>query len=285
MNPIGEFTRLRPDDNVTPPDLDAIWQRVVEPDQPVEHHRRWWLPAAAGAAVIVGVVAIGVASSRPASAPSVADTVTSTLPAVEPIESEETFEGPVFEAGDAPFWGVTADGWQLTDFVRTTGDHEMVELFAGPDGLAVSWIAIVRATSEPFGDVFESDRSSADAPIESQYVATDGGTDILVAAGISVDRALPIPDDFVASQSAAALEQGDQYRFEHDDGGLILVEVWPGGIPRAESILAESPDAVLVRHGFWVSEFTTTSSDINPTDIIVEVPENDWTAASQALDL
>lgn len=333
MNSLDDFARLRPDEGAaTADELDDIWNELVG-DEPATHRdepdlgqppRRRFAFVGAAAVLALGVVAIASFADRaeapPAVSESFADTSTPT-PTVTTVFSSE--DDGAIEAGDPPLWGITEDGWTLAEFEdHTDGPLEMVRLFAGPDGLATSWVAVVHGMSEPLLPIGSepSDVNSAGSPISTQRVATDEGSKLVIAGGVSGEQAMSLfravqnggaaPDGFVETDSADAAVRTIQYRFVSETGETIDVEVQGAGVPRYETersaATAEEPwDAtagvdessiayageytLLLRNGFWVSRVITSAPSDSPTTfsrlapLVQLVSPDEWDAARSAV--
>lgn len=309
MNSIDDFARMRPE--VTPPSseqLDSIWsavtgdeivedradERAVEPTARPRTRRRFAAVGAA-AAVLVGVVGIAAFAERAEAPPSMSDVVTAGDVATD--------------AGEPPLWGVAEAGWSLVEFDdRTKGPVDMVRLFAGPDGLATSWVAIVNGMSEPLLPIGTVERTG-DSPerITTQRVATENGSAVVIGAGVTNDDAMSVfrathgdatlPGGFVESNSVDAIVRTIRYRFENDAGQVIDVETTGGGIPNYDGqverwgsesdierggvdesavlLLDGEERVVIARSGFWV---TTMSADPAVVADLQPVTAAEWEA-------
>lgn len=319
MNSLDDFARLRPQRNAaTAEELDEIWAKLADTGSesdtelvgpgstgqpymtargapaPGSGRRRLALIGAA-ASLVVGVVAIAAVSDRAAAPPAVGDTAIAPTTAASPNATETTMAPAAsetqVEADDPPRWGVSADGWQLAQFDDVTdGPDGMLRLFAGPDGLAQSWVVVVEGMSEPLVDNTATDGESA--LISSQSVATESGSALIVGGGVDDDTAMAVfrasqaqgslPDGFVETETTAdATTRTIRYRFVHDDGETISIDVQGAGVPRYRTELAaataveawEASDGadeasvayvgeytLLIRHGFWVSRIITSAS-------------------------
>ncbi len=333
MNSLDDFAQLRPDEvAATTEDLDAIWSGVAE-DDPIEgrddssagrHGRRRFALIGAAAAVALGVVAIASVSNRADAPPAVSESSLAVTSSPDPdpdptVATVSTIPVAVVEAGEPPLWGIAEDGWTLEEFDdRTNGPLDMVRLFAGPDGLATSWVAIVSGMSEPLLPigVEPGDGASSLSLISSQRVATEDGSVAVIAGGVSDDQAMSVfravqngevpPDGFVETESADAAVRTIRYRFVDGDGQTIDIETQGAGTPRYETersvatadefwdATASVDDAsiayvgeytLLLRNGFWVTRVVTSAPDDAPTtfarlaSLVQPVSLDEWEAA------
>jgi hypothetical protein len=332
MNSLDDFARLRPDESAaTADELDAIWNELVgepsverrtEPDErPPARRRLAFLGAAA--VIALGVVAIASFADRADAPPAVSGTsvaVTTTPAPTASIAPGSAVSDAAIDAGEPPLWGITEDAWRLAEFEdRTNGPLEMVRLFAGPDGLATSWVAVVSGMSEPLLPIGAEpgDGASAASPISSQRVATEDGSMAVIAGGVSGDQAMSVfravqnggapPDGFVETDSADAAVRTMRYRFVNGAGETIDIEVQGAGIPsyeteRSVATAEESWDGtagvdesnvayvgeytLLLRNGFWVTRVVTSAPDDAPSTftrlaaLVQLVSVDEWEAAT-----
>jgi len=194
----------------------------------------------------------------------------------------------------------------------------LMRLFAGPDGLAESWVAVVEGVSEPLvnGGVDDEMDDGTVQEISSQRIATEDGSFIVIGGGVADRAALTVfrasragealPEGFVeTSSSVDAATRIMRYEFAHDDGETVSVEVQGAGAPRfrteSASATAEEPwddtpgidegrisfvgeYTLLMRNGFWVTRVTTSAAPDDPDTfgrlvrLVEPVPETEFRA-------
>ena len=312
MNSLDDFARLRPDvDAATAGELEDLWNDVVVDDiersrrdaqRPVRRRRLAFIGAAA--VLGLGVVAIASFADRAEAPPSMSESslVDPSAPPTPPMSSVSVPGwdiGGSIEAGEPPLWGVVEEGWSLAEYSdHSDGPLDTVRLYAGPNGLATSWVAVVSGMSEPLAPIgFEpDDPETGPSPISTQRIATEAGSMAVIAGGVSDVQAMAVfsavrdggapPDGFVETDSAEAAVRTIRYRFVNEMGEWIDVEVQGAGVPRYEversaataeegwdstagvdesSIAYAGQYTLLLRNGFWVSRVITSAPSDSPT--------------------
>ncbi len=322
MNSVEDFARLRPEATAASDEqLESIWNAIAndEPapdgadEQEAESPERFpmsrrFTAVGAAAAVLIGVVAIATFANRAEAPPVMSEQLSDPADVVTAGDVDVVTAGDVVtDAGEPPLWGATEDEWRLVEFDdRTNGPVDMVRLFAGPEGLATSWVAVVNGMSEPLLPIGTVTRSG-DSPerISTQRVATVDGSAAVIGAGVSDAEAMSVfraarseaalPDGFVESPSADAAVRTIRYRFENDAGSVIEVETTGGGIPSYDGrverwgsepdvervgadesavlLLDDDDRTVIARTGFWV---TTISADAAVVADVELVSAEEW---------
>lgn len=349
MNSLDDFARLRPDlEPATSDDLDAIWSTVTEsavtdsvatgaPSDELAGNRssrgsaaaragrRRLAVVGAAASLVVGVVAIAALSERAEAPPAVSQTVpddgesgpsTVAHSVVDPFVPVDVD----FDAGEPPLWGVAEAGWTLVEFEdRAEGPIDSFRLFAGPDGLATSWVGVVSSMSDPYLPAPDGrdDGIDGNEAISVQRFATEElGSVALLAGGVSKSVAMDVfrsveaggepTNGFVESSPASAAVRTIRYRFVDEAGQFIDVDVQGAGVPRFEverdaATATESWDAtpgvdaasiayageytLLLRNGFWVTRIVTSAPPDSPTtftrlaELVQLTPRDEWEAA------
>lgn len=348
MNSLDDFALLRPEHGVaTADELAALWPAddVDAPGQAAadqipdvttatetpsgrgmsRSRRRRLVLAGTAASLVLGVVAIAAVADRadapPASVESLAGdsdgaTPDDTSPTSGPPSAPTPSDAPT-EVGEPPRWGVVADGWTLTAFDdRTEQPTDSLHLFAGPDGVATSWVLVVDGMSPPFLPVdpqAQGRRGDDLFPISMQRVDPVDGNAVVIAGGVSDEQAMAVfravrtggspPDGFVETDSASAAVRTIRYRFTSEAGDTIEIDVKGAGVPQYDSdrSLATAEEAwdrtdgvdqsniayvgeytLLLRNGFWVTTVVTSADPEDPdaftrlAELVQVVSAEEW---------
>jgi hypothetical protein len=311
MNTIDDFAQLRP--AVDPPSrehLAGLWSdiagepatadlreaegdspSVADPTQVIVdldvarrsgRSTRRFAIAGAAASLALGVGALALFSGR-ADAPVIDRNAGS--PAVSTPASTQVIDGQadIGEIGEPPMWGMSVPGWTLTEFDDNIGERsergETVRLFAGPDGVEESWVAIVSGMSDPLApigsavpllpyvlgvpaDAVPVEGAEGDSAITAERLVDSSGNFLVVAGGVSRETAAsvfgaagadgPLPAGFEAlpEETGSALLRRVSYRFENEAGDSVWIDVEPGGQPlydfeRVDATALEAFDQLL----------------------------------------